>query len=281
MNVHRPAPGPRWPGLLTNLAVVVVVVALAGATFVLSYAGVHEIALAAGVPETLARLYPAIFDAVLVVACTAALTLRDATLWARLYAWLSIIVLVAVIGTADVIHATGVRLPHRQTAGTVAALPWALVMLGFSLWLTMLRHARAQQAASGGVAPEIRPVEAVRRTPQPAPPAPEELRSHVPVPQLANGEPPGDGQRPGGEAAQAEPEAPVCAAETEAREEAKAPFTWEAHAEPFTDILPFKDEARTDEPALAADAAPDPDATPQPPAPHLRRVRSTPTPPEP
>ncbi|MBV9384636.1 MAG: DUF2637 domain-containing protein [Streptosporangiaceae bacterium] len=147
MNAHNPASGSRWPGLLTQLAVIAVVVALAGATFVLSYAGVHAIAVAAGVPRALARLYPAIFDAVLVVACTAALTLRGATPWARLYPWLSIIVLVAVIGTADAIHAMGIALPHRQTAGTVAALPWALVMLGFSLWLTMLRHTRAQQPA--------------------------------------------------------------------------------------------------------------------------------------
>jgi hypothetical protein len=145
MNVHLP-PGRRWPGRLANFAIIVLVIALAGATFALSYSGVHQIALSAGVPKELARLYPGIFDAVLVVACAAALMLRDASVWTRIYAWISILILVGIIGAADAIHAMGVVLPHRPAEGTVAALPWALVMLGFSLWLTMLRHARSQSS---------------------------------------------------------------------------------------------------------------------------------------
>lgn len=139
---RQPLPGRNRARLLAHIAVVTGVVALAAAAFVLSYAGVHQIALSAGVPATLARLYPAIFDAVLVVACAAALTLREARWWTRCYAWLSVLALVALIGAADASHAMGVRLPHRIAAGTVAALPWALVMLGFSLWLSMLRYAR-------------------------------------------------------------------------------------------------------------------------------------------
>jgi hypothetical protein len=139
---RQPLPGRNRARLLAHIAVVAGVVALAAAAFVLSYAGVHQIALSAGVPATLARLYPAIFDAVLVVACAAALTLREARWWTRCYAWLSVVALVALIGSADASHAMGVRLPHRIAAGTVAALPWALVMLGFSLWLSMLRYAR-------------------------------------------------------------------------------------------------------------------------------------------
>jgi hypothetical protein len=139
--------------LLAHIAVVAGVVAVAAAAFVLSYGPVRQIALSAGVSVTLARLYPAIFDAVLVVACAAALTLREARWWTRLYAWLAVIVIVAVIGAADASHAMGVRLPHRIAAGTVAALPWALVMLGFSLWLSMLRHARTGRAAARAVRP--------------------------------------------------------------------------------------------------------------------------------
>lgn len=149
MNVQpssRPSPGSKWPGQLASVAMVVLVVALAGATFVLSYTGVHQIVLAAGVSKRLARIYPGLLDAVLVVACAAALVLRDARVWAKVYAWVSIVVLVALVGAADAVHAMGVALPHRAAEGTVAALPWALVMLGFSLWLTMLRHARAAVA---------------------------------------------------------------------------------------------------------------------------------------
>jgi Protein of unknown function (DUF2637) len=147
MNGQQPPPGSTGLRLFAQATVIVVVLALAAATFVLSYAGVHAIALEAGVSKSLARLYPFIFDAVLVVACAAALMLRDAGWWLRSYAWLSIVIIVGVIGTADAVHAMGVKLPSKPAAGTVAAVPWALVMLGFSLWLTMLRHARGSRAA--------------------------------------------------------------------------------------------------------------------------------------
>ena len=108
----------------------------------------RDIALAAGVTASLARLYPVILDAVFVVACAAALTLRDARWWTRGYAWLSVLVTGALIGAADAYHAMGLRLPHKVAAGTVAALPVALVLLGFSLWLSMLRHTRWSRTAA-------------------------------------------------------------------------------------------------------------------------------------
>lgn len=148
MNVHLPAPRRGWPARLVNLAVVIVVLALAAATFVLSYTGVHVIALQAGVSPRLARIYPGVFDAVLVIACAAAVMLRYARWWARCYAWLAIIVVIGVVGAADAVHAMNVALPHRQTEGIVAAAPWVLVLLGFSLMLTMLRQPRGQQATA-------------------------------------------------------------------------------------------------------------------------------------
>ena len=144
MNVHFPVRRSRWPGRLVQLAVVVVVAAVAAATFMLSYAGVHAVALQAGVPRDLARYYPGILDAVLVIACAAAPVLRDARWWVRCYAWLAILVVVVVIGGIDAVHAMNVALPHRATAGVAAVLPWALLLLAFSLWLTILRHLRAQ-----------------------------------------------------------------------------------------------------------------------------------------
>src|SRR5215468_2748946 len=147
MNVHFPVRRSRWPGRLVQLAVIIVVAAVAAATFMLSYAGVHAVALQAGVPKELARYYPGILDAVLVIACAAAPVLRDAPWWARWYAWLAIVVVVAVIGGIDAVHAMNVTLPHRATAGVAAVLPWALLLLAFSLWLTILRHLRAQHLA--------------------------------------------------------------------------------------------------------------------------------------
>ena len=49
--------------LLGIAAVVVGVLLLMAAAFVLSYAGIHAVALSAGVSPRLARLYPLIFDA--------------------------------------------------------------------------------------------------------------------------------------------------------------------------------------------------------------------------
>ncbi len=153
MNVHIPppvqAPLPAeqrtWPGRLVTLATVIVVVAVAVATFVLSYSGVQAVALQSGVSSSLARYYPGVFDAVLVIACAAA-PLRDARLWTRLYTWLVILVVIGLVGAMDAVHAMSVALPHRQTAGTVAVLPWVLLLLAFSLWLVVLRHFRVQQS---------------------------------------------------------------------------------------------------------------------------------------
>ncbi len=146
MNVPFSAPRRNWPSLLLNVAVLVVVLAMAAATFVLSYSGVHAIVLQAGVSPRLARIYPGLFDAVFLIACVAAVMLRDARWWALLYAWLVIILTVLVVGAADVVYAMNITLRHRTIEGVVAAAPWVLLLLGFSLMLTMLRQPRVQQA---------------------------------------------------------------------------------------------------------------------------------------
>jgi hypothetical protein len=149
MNAPSPAPLPArprtWPARLVQVATVLIVAGVAAATFVLSYNGVHAIALQSGVPADLARLYPAIFDAVLVIACAAA-PLR-AHWWTRCYTWLIIIVVVGLLGAMDAVHAMSVTVPHRQAAGAAAVLPWVLLLLAFSLWLAILRDFRAQHRA--------------------------------------------------------------------------------------------------------------------------------------
>jgi hypothetical protein len=191
--------------------VVLLVAGIAGVTFVVSYAGVRDLAIGAGVPWRLARLYPAILDGVLVVAGAAAFVLRDDTsVFRRLYAWFCTALLVGVIGTADAIHAMGVHLPSRPTEGTVAALPWAVVMLGFSLWLTMLRYARLHV---GSAAPAATPAPAsVPRAPARGEPA--------------RGEP-ADGAAPGGTAAPAgSGKAPVAPVLPFARAASADPASW-------------------------------------------------------
>ena len=143
----------NWTRRLVNVLVALVVIAVAAATFVFSYDGVHAIALLGGMSERLARYYPGLFDAVLVIACVAAVMLRDGRWWARLYAWAVVIVLLAAIGTTDVLHAMNYTLRHRPTEGIVAAAPIVAVLLAFSLLLTLLRQSRAHAREPIGPAP--------------------------------------------------------------------------------------------------------------------------------
>ena len=152
-------------------AVVAGVVLLAAAAFVLSYPGIHQVALQAGVSPSLAKLYPVIFDAMLVVAGAAAMTLRGAGWWSRFYAWACLIVLLVAVAVGDAVQATGTVLPARASRAAVAVTPWVLLLLAFGLLLTMLRHFRraraavaarqeARAAAAGDAGTGVRPAEA-------------------------------------------------------------------------------------------------------------------------
>ncbi|MDX6334237.1 MAG: hypothetical protein QOG05_1577, partial [Streptosporangiaceae bacterium] len=121
---HDPYAALRLVALIAAIAGVIV---LAAAAFVLSYGGIHKIALSAGVSASMARIFPVIFDAMLVVSCAAVLSLRAAGWWQRAYSWLSTLVLLAVVAAADAAHATGTHLPRKPAAATIAVLPWLLL----------------------------------------------------------------------------------------------------------------------------------------------------------
>ena len=118
------------------------VVLLAVAAFLLSYAGIRAIAVAGRVPPARAGLYPLILDAALVVACLAALGLRGANRWMQGFAWLSIMILLAVMAVVEAMHAAGISLLQKPAAAAMAALPWALLLLVFGLWLSIMRYLR-------------------------------------------------------------------------------------------------------------------------------------------
>jgi hypothetical protein len=183
------APAPvNGPGALRILALAGVclgVAALAAATFVLSYSAIRAIALQAGITPRLARGYPLLLDAMLVIVLAAVLALRGAGLPSRLLAWLTLLVVIAAAAGADALHAAGEKLPHRAVAITTAVLPWALVLIAFALLVTMLRHSRLRRTGSeawlvADVSPDmppantqsdgiVQPVLAVAARPAPAP----------------------------------------------------------------------------------------------------------------
>jgi hypothetical protein len=121
---------------------------LAAAAFLLSYTGIHEIALAAGVSPSLAKLYPVLLDAALVIACVAALALRGAPWLMRGYAALSIVILLAALAVGEAMHSAGVSLPRRPTAAALAAIPWALFLVGFGLGLSVFRYQQKMRASA-------------------------------------------------------------------------------------------------------------------------------------
>src|SRR6516162_552739 len=129
-------------------AVIAGVVFLAAAAFVLSYEGIHQIALHAGVSPGVAKLYPLIFDAMLVIAAAAALALRGAGWWARFYAWASLLLMLVVPAAGNAVYATGTTLPAQPTKAAVAITPWVLLLMAFGLLLEMLRHFRATRSAA-------------------------------------------------------------------------------------------------------------------------------------
>ncbi len=139
---------PRALRVVGLVAVCLGVAALAAATFVLSYSAIRAVALQAGITPRLARGYPLLLDAMLVIVLAAVLALRSAGLPSRLLAWLMLLVVVAAAAGADALHAAGQRLPHRAAAITAAVLPWGLVLIAFLLLLLMLRHARVRRTVS-------------------------------------------------------------------------------------------------------------------------------------
>ncbi len=145
VSTTQPGEAPRALRALGLVAVCVGVAALAAATFVLSYSGIHAIALQAGISPRLARGYPLLVDAMLVVVLAAVLSLRGAGVPSKILAWLTLLALLAAAAGADALHAAKDKLPATAAEITAAVLPWVLVFLAFVLLLAILRHAHLRR----------------------------------------------------------------------------------------------------------------------------------------
>jgi Protein of unknown function (DUF2637) len=162
---------------LVLAAVCLGVAAMAAAAFVLSYSGIHAVAIQAGISSQHAKDYPALIDAMLVITLLAVLGLRGAGLPSRTLSWFALLCVLAAAAGADVLHATGRMLRHTAGAATAAVLPWALVFITFVLLLALLRHARLRRQAgvarqqSNPLATDANPAYADRPIGAPAPPS--------------------------------------------------------------------------------------------------------------
>jgi len=145
------------------LAAVGVVVLLAAA-FALSYDAFAALARQGGVNALLARYYPVVFDAMLVVAFAAIFVLRTARVYVRLLTWLSAFLILAVCAAAGAAYAAEIHIPRQPLAAAIATAPFLLLVLAFRLWLTMLRHIRRGAAARR----RTEPAEYIEAEPEPA-----------------------------------------------------------------------------------------------------------------
>jgi Protein of unknown function (DUF2637) len=175
VNGNRPVPSRRGLRLATLIATGVCVLAIAAGAFAFSYPSVRNTALMAGVSPHLARFYPLLFDAVLIVACAAAVTLRGVL---RGYAWLTVLVIIGAIATADTVHALSITVPKRPLEATIAIAPWVVLLVGLSLLDAMIRRAPGRRTAAAS------PIPANVRAPEDRPPdsTPEQPAGGVVVP---------------------------------------------------------------------------------------------------
>jgi hypothetical protein len=147
-----PVDGSRALRILAVTAVFLGVTALAAATFVLSYSAIRTVVLQAGITPRLARGYPLLLDAMLVIVLAAILALRGAGLPSRLLAWVTLLLVMTVAAGADALHTAGRSMPHQAAAITAAVLPFVLVLVAFVLLLVMLRYARLRRSDGAAVA---------------------------------------------------------------------------------------------------------------------------------
>jgi Protein of unknown function (DUF2637) len=131
---------------LVIMAGLCVLAVVAGAV-ALSYPGVRDLALTAGLTPRLARFYPLLFDAVLIVACAAAVTLRGVL---RGFAWLAVLVVVGAMATADAVHAMSITVPKRPLEATIAIAPWVVLLTGLTLLDAMFRRAPGRSTEAVG-----------------------------------------------------------------------------------------------------------------------------------
>jgi hypothetical protein len=153
-STSRPSPSTGIPLALRRLAIGLAglaVAVLAGAACALSFDDLRVLAIAGQAEPGLAYLYPAGFDALLVVALISVPLLRGARLLVRLQAGLVLLLLLAAAATAGVATASGVAFDVRRAAIVVALVPWVMLVVALWLLLVLVKHAQARRADLDGV----------------------------------------------------------------------------------------------------------------------------------
>ncbi|RVX46995.1 uncharacterized protein DUF2637 [Nonomuraea polychroma] len=175
MDVTPPSTLRRLGIALAGLAVA----ALTGAACVLSFDDLRDLAVTGEARPDLAFLYPAAFDALLVVALIGLLLLRSAGLLARVQAAIVLVLLIVAAAAANVATAVRFVFDVRQTAIGVALAPWIMLAVALWLWLLMIKNVQGRRASrddegdDGTREPDIVPFHRGRPAETPPPLVPE------------------------------------------------------------------------------------------------------------
>ncbi|MFG1941587.1 DUF2637 domain-containing protein [Nonomuraea sp. NPDC048826] len=119
------------------------VAALTGAACALSFDDLRALAVHGGARPDLAYLYPAGFDALLVITLLGVLLLRTARVLVRVQAAFVLVLLILAAAAVNVATALGQAFAPSPTAVGVAVAPWVMLALGLWLWLLLIKHVQA------------------------------------------------------------------------------------------------------------------------------------------
>ncbi|TDB78938.1 DUF2637 domain-containing protein, partial [Actinomadura sp. KC216] len=152
----RPSFTPVQRRLLTALAGLIVA-ALAGAAYALTYDVLRDLARYGGVGERWAPLYPAIADTLTALTILSLVITRNARWWTRLLRWALLLLLIAggaAVSVQDSVWGMA-ELPRDSVRAGVAVAPHIMLVLGVWLWLTMFKQIRVARP----VAEEPEPID--------------------------------------------------------------------------------------------------------------------------
>jgi len=201
---HRPSGFALLLRRLVIGAAGLLVAAVAAAACVLSFDDLRALARQAGAREHLAHLYPAAFDALLLIALISFLALGAARPIVRLQAGFVLLVLLAAASWANVAMAMRFTIDARLGAVIVGVVPWVMLLVALWLLTLLVKHAQVRRAAADD-APDAGPYDIVPFTETDA--AEEERRPDAAAPDgVPTAPPPAVAGPPGRTAAEAGPD---------------------------------------------------------------------------
>lgn len=237
MDVTPPSTLRRLGIALAGLAVA----ALTAAACALSFNDLRELAVRGQARADLAFLYPAAFDALLLVALVGVLVLSSGRTLVRVQAAVVLVVLILAAAVTNLARPLQFQPDVRQAALGVAIAPWVMLAIGLWLWLLMIKHVQAAKPVTpddGTAEQDLVPFRGAKST-QSAPPleqAPEHEPELEPTPVIGPTPAPETPPIPAAERESRWEPAEVPVEEKEEEEEDEKPVRWGDRVHP-TDVL--------------------------------------------